>query len=421
VVSGSGLRDRLPYEMHLALRYLRVHRGRTFLSVITVISVAGVAVGTAALVIALALMSGFVEDVRSRIFRGGAHLTVVPAVGRREFEGASDLLKRTEALEPVLAAAPILYAPAMIVRAEVELPAFAEIHGVDPLRQARVTDADPAADPYVALAQRGASGRAGIVLGRELARRLGAAVGDSVRVIVPHVTLSPWGPVPYSQVFDVVGTYASEHFDEDAQRAYLAIDDARRLLHAPEQSSWIEVRLRDWRRLQPAKSALAASLGPEWLVVDLVEQNRALIRAMNTEKLLLFLAIGLIVVVAALNIVSTLILMVSDKVKEIGTLCAMGAEARGIATVFVLQGLIIGAVGTAVGLVVGTAAAIVLDRYHLIPLNPEVYYLSHVPFAPRAIDVLTVGLAALAVSLVATLYPAWKASQLDPVEAIRHE
>ena len=407
--------------MHLALRYLRVHRGRTFLSVITVISVAGVAVGTAALVIALALMSGFVEDVRSRIFRGGAHLTVVPAVGRREFDGASDLLKRTEALEPVLAAAPILYAPAMIVRAEVELPAFAEIHGVDPVRQARVTDADPAADPYAALAQRGASGRAGIVLGRELARRLGAAVGDSVRVIVPHVTLSPWGPVPYSQVFDVVGTYASEHFDEDAQRAYVGIDDARRLLHAPEQSSWIEVRLRDWRRLQPAKSALAASLGPEWLVVDLVEQNRALIRAMNTEKLLLFLAIGLIVVVAALNIVSTLILMVSDKVKEIGTLCAMGAEARSIATVFVLQGLIIGAVGTAVGLVVGTAAALVLDRYHLIPLNPEVYYLSHVPFAPRAIDVLTVGVAALAVSLGATLYPAWKASQLDPVEAIRHE
>jgi len=413
--------SRLPYELHLALRYLRVHRGRTFLSVITVISVAGVAVGTAALVIALALMSGFVEDVRSRIFRGGAHLTVLPSVGRREFDGATALLARTESVEGVRAAAPVLYAPAMLVRAGVDDPAFAEIHGIDPAAQARVTDADPADDPYAALAHAGPAGRAGIVLGRELARRLGAAEGDEVRLIVPRVTLSPWGPVPLSQVFEVVGTYASEHFDEDAQRAYVAIQDARRLLHATEQSSWIEVRLDDWRRLHQGKATLQEALGREWLVVDLVEQNRDLIRALNTEKLLLFLAIGLIVVVAALNIVSTLILMVSDKVKEIGTLCAMGAEARGIATVFVLQGLIIGATGTALGLLVGTTLSYALDRYRLIPLNPEVYYLAHVPFAPRAIDVVLVGLAALATSLAATLYPAWKASQLDPVEAIRHE
>ncbi len=285
-MARRSLSARLPYELHLALRYLRVHRGRTFLSVITVISVAGVAVGTAALVIALALMSGFVEDVRSRIFRGGAHLTVVPAVSHREFDGAPDLIARTEQVNGVLAAAPILYAPAMLVRAGVDLPAFAEVHGVEPEKQARVTDVDPAADPYAALAERGTSGRAGIVLGRELARRLGAAVGDPVRLIVPHVTLSPWGPVPYSQVFEVVGTYASEHFDEDAQRAYVGIDDARRLLHAPGRSSWIEVRLRDWRRLQSSKATLRAALGAEWMVVDLIEQNRALIRALNTEKLL---------------------------------------------------------------------------------------------------------------------------------------
>jgi len=411
----------MPYELHLALRYLRVHRGRTFLSVITVISVAGVAVGTAALVIALALMSGFVEDVRSRIFRGGVHLTVVPAAGRREFDDAAALLARTMGVPGVHAAAPVLYAPGMLVRAGVDDPAFAEIHGVDPAKHASVTGEDPATGPYEGLTRPGLSGRAGIVLGRELARRLGAGIGDPVRVVVPQVTLSPWGPVPYSHAFEVVGTYASEHFDEDSQRAYVALEDARRLLHAPGRTSWIEVRLDDWRRMQARKAVLQSVLGPDWLVVDLVEQNRDLIRALNMEKLLLFLAIGLIVVVAALNIVSTLILMVTDKVKEIGTLCAMGAQARGIATVFVLQGLIIGAAGTGIGLVLGTAIAVVLDRYRLIPLDPEVYYLTYVPFAPRAIDVALVGLAAIAISLVATVYPAWKASQLDPVEAIRHE
>jgi lipoprotein-releasing system permease protein len=419
---SAGIRaSRVPYEVHLALRYLRVHRGRTFLSVITVISVAGVAVGTAALVIALALMSGFVEDVRSRIFRGGAHLTVVDAGGQREFDGARGLIERITAVPGVRAAAPVVHAPAMLVCSGVDDPAFAEVHGIEPTTHMQVTAEDPVTAPYGALDRAGPSGRAGIVLGRELARRLGAGPGAEVRVVVPRVTLSPWGPIPYSHVFEVLGTYASEHFDEDAQRAYVAIEDARRLLHAAGRTSWIEVRLDDWRRLQVRKPALQSALGPEWLVVDLVEQNRDLIRALNMEKLLLFLAIGLIVVVAALNIVSTLILMVTDKVKEIGTLSAMGAEARGIATVFVLQGLFIGTAGAAIGLVAGTAIAVALDRYRLIPLDPEVYYLTYVPFAPRAIDVALVGVAAVGISLVATIYPAWKASQLDPVEAIRHE
>jgi lipoprotein-releasing system permease protein len=169
------------------------------------------------------------------------------------------------------------------------------------------------------------------------------------------------------------------------------------------------------------KSAMRESLGPPRLVIDLIEQNKEIIKALNTEKIILFLAIGLMVVLAALNIVSTLILMVAGKIKEIGTLSAMGAQPIGIARIFVLQGCVIGVVGTTCGLVLGTSIALVLDRFELFPLDPEVYYLTHLPFSPQPVDVLSVGLAALAISFLATIYPALKAASLEPVEAIRHE
>jgi lipoprotein-releasing system permease protein len=309
----------------------------------------------------------------------------------------------------------------MLTRDDIDTPAFCELEGVDPEAHAAVTLEPGESDPYAVLARPAATGRAGIVLGEQLARRLAAVPGDVVRVFVPRATLSPFGPMPISRAYEVVGTYSSNHFQEDSQRAYIHIDSARRLLREEGLTSWIEVRLDDLRRLGPMKERLRDALGDEWLVVDLIEQNQDLIKALNTEKLVLFLAIGLIVVVAALNIVSTLILMVQDKIKEIGTLSAMGAMPDGIAKVFVFQGLVIGVVGTLVGITLGTVTSIVLDRYELIRLDPDVYYLTHVPLSPRPTDLLFVAGAALMISLLATIYPAWKAATLDPVEAIRYE
>ncbi len=410
----------LPYEPYLALRYLRFHRGRTFLSVITLISVAGVTVGAAALVVALALMTGFQQDVRTRILSGSSHLTVVSATAPT-FDGVEALLSKLRAHPGVREAGPVLLTRAMLVHELLASPAYVELEGIDPTRHGRVLGWERD-DPLASLA-REIDGRDGVVVGAELAERLGVRVGDRVRALVPKVSLTPFAPIPRSRVLGVAGTFRTEAFPLSAERAYVAIDAARRLLDEPGRASWVEVRLEAFRDLERVKRSLRDALGGGWMVVDLMEleQNRELLKALNTEKIILFLAIGLIVVVASLNIVSTLILMVADKMKEIGTLTSMGARPRGIALVFVLQGLVIGIVGTALGLVLGSALAWCADAYRWIELDPEVYYITHVPFALRFQDAAFVAALTLGVSLLATVYPALKAARLDPVEAIRHE
>jgi lipoprotein-releasing system permease protein len=413
------VRVRLPFELHLALRYLRFHRGSAFLSVITLISVAGVTVGTAALVIALALMTGFQEDLRERILRGSAHLTVMNGTGST-FDLDDALLRGIGDVPGVRDVGAVLYTPAMLTNEDLGSPAYAQIHGVEPADHARVVDLG-AGGGFEALAAPTESGREGIVLGQELASSLGALEGDAIRVLVPRVTLTPFTPIPRSRVFEVVGFFHTDSFLQDSQRAYVRIEAAQTLLGAEGRASWVDVRLEDEDRLAAMKGMLVCALGAPWLVLDMIEQNRELLKALNTEKLILFLAIGLIVVVAALNIVSTLILMVTDKIKEIGTLAALGARPASVATIFMLQGLVIGIVGSAMGVTVGSVASLWLDRYRLIPLNPDVYYLTYVPFETSIGDVAFVAALTLAVSFAATLYPAWKATTLDPVEAIRYE
>ncbi len=410
----------LPFELYMAVRYLRFHRGKTFLSLITVISIAGVTVGSAALVIALALNNGFAEDIRDRILSGSAHLQILDAE-QALAEGMDAVEEQVRAHEGVAVASQVLHSPAMMIPGHGQ-PAYAEIWGVDPIGQADVIGAGPATRASLAaLEDRVEGGRPPIVLGENLAANLDVVPGDTIRVMVPRVTLSPFTPIPRSRTFKVAATFKSEHFDQDTTRAYLSLADARSLLAAPGRASWLEVRVDDLRSLPRIKKSLRADLAYPWVVSDLFEQNRELLRALRTEKLILFLAIGLIVVVAALNIVSTLILMVSDKVRDIGTLSSMGTLPGNVAKVFLYQGLIIGLVGTILGLSLGAGLSWWLGTYRIIPLNQDVYWMDHVPFVLDGLDVLKVGLVAMLVSLAATLYPAWSAARLDPVEALRYE
>ena len=329
-----------PYELLLAFRYLRVHRGRTFLSVITMISVGGVAVGTAALVIALALMTGFEEDMRQRILRGSAHLQIIEQA-ESGFDDAERVLAKVRAVPGVAAATPVLFSPGMIMNDGLGSPAYAEIYGVDPELQGQVVDFGVGAGrtPLAGLKKPGESGRPGIVLGADLAARMAVSPGDLVRMLVPKVRLTPFAPIPRSLVLEVAGIVKTDAYPQDSQRAYIALDVARRLLDTPGRASWVELRLTDPGELRAMKAVVARAMGERFVVLDLLEQNKEIFKAFETEKLFLFLAIGLIVVVASLNIVSTLVLMVNDKVKEIGTLTAMGARPVGIAAIFMLQGI----------------------------------------------------------------------------------
>ncbi len=407
------------FELFMALRYLKAKRRQAVISLITVISVLGVMAGVAALVIALAINNGFREELEKKLLGATANVNLLRTAndGIRNY---NELAARLAGLPHVVAAAPALYEQVLVSshsRAQGVV-----LKGIDPEREVRVGDLlvrlkegrlqgllekYPDADP--------------VVVGKELAKSLGVFVGDTVLVTSPQGTLTPLEVVPKFHHFRVVGVFDSGFYDFDATWAFTNLDAAQRLFDLPHVVSVIEFKI-DRVDLAPSVAeSVRQAAGPGFQTTTWMEQNRPLFNALKLERLVTVLTIGLIVVVAALNIFITLAMMVMEKNREIAVLRSMGARKRQVWAVFTLHGVLIGALGTLLGVAFGYGASWVGGRTRLIPLDAEVYALSSVPFHARPWDGVWIALLALSVSFLATLYPSLSAARVNPVEILRYE
>ncbi len=410
----------LPFELHVALRYLLAKRKQAFISVISLISTLGVTVGVMALVIALALLTGLQEEVRDRILSSNPHIFVWKRGGIADYRAEAEKLRKLPGVEGA--------APAILDKALVNGEsgsAFITLKGIDPALEPTVTSIREAMrsgrfDDLSAPTD-GAGALDAIVLGSDLANQLGVIAGDEVLVTTPDGTLTPMGMMPRApRRLRVAGTFNLGLFEFDSTYGFVTLDTARRLLQRTDVDL-VQLRVADMFAAPEIAASLESTLGDEYLTQDWADMNRSLFSALALEKIAISLTIGLIVMVAALNIVASLILLVMEKHRDIAILKTMGASAGSVTTIFMLQGLLIGVVGTTVGAAAGYLVAQVADRYQLIRVPVDVYQIAHVPFRVRPFDFALIVVSAIVVCFLATLYPSRQAAKLDPAQALRYE
>jgi len=406
----------LPFELFVAVRYLLARRKQAFISLISLISAIGVAVGVMALLIVLALMTGLQGELRDRIVGSTAHIYLYKAGG---FDDVADEVKKVRALPHVVGAAPVVIGQGLIKSAGAT--EFMTIKGIAPDLEPSVTNVARSMTSGNLNALTPAQGAmAGIVLGNDLAKKLGVRLGDSVEIVVPEGPLSPLGLLPGSRFFKLVGTFSLGLFEFDNAYGYIHINVAEKFLDRG-RPDFIEVKVDELFAAQQVAHAMPAQLGSEYQADDWQEMNKSLFSALWLEKMAMSITIGLIVMVAALNIIASLVLLVMEKTRDIAILKTMGSSAASIRRIFMFQGLVIGTVGTLVGAAGGYALIYVLDRYQLIHVNIDVYQISHVPFRLLPFDFAVVIVAAILVCFVATIYPSRQASKLDPAQALRYQ
>jgi lipoprotein-releasing system permease protein len=405
------------FELFVALRYLLARRKQAFISLISLISVLGVSVGVMALLIALALMTGLQAELRDRMVGSSAHVYVFKVGGVQDPDAE---VRRMLELPRVEGAAPVVLGKALLASASGD--AFVELKGIDPAREKDVTNLSRSmqAGSLDALAA-GPDAPDGILLGRDLARALEVDVGDSVTVHTPEGSIAtPFGLVTRRKQLTVVGIFSLGLYEFDNGYAFVSLPVGMRLL-GKTHPDFVELRVDDMFQSEAVVETIVDRFGPEYMPQDWADLNRSLFSALWLEKMAISITIGLIVMVAALNIIASLILLVMEKSRDIAILKTMGSSAASIRRIFMLQGLIIGLVGTAAGAAAGTALIYVLDRYKLIRVPIDVYQISYVPFTLEPLDFVTVVLAALAICFVATIYPSRQASKLDPAQALRYQ
>jgi len=419
----------MKFELFVAARYLRAKRRQAVIGVITVISVIGVTAGVASLVIALSINAGFQKDLQDQLLGSQSHINLV-RVQNDGIENWRELMARLAKQPHVTGVAPAMYGQVMASRAARASGAL--VKGVIPEYENRVSEllksiklgSADALEPCAESDEACKSGKTipPIVLGKDLAETIGATVGSTIMIISPQGELSPVGMMPKYQQFKVAGIFRSGFYNYDSAWAFIRLSDSQRLFSLPDTViSVIEFKIDDLYKAEEVGSALEKAAGPGFVAKNWMDENRALFRALRLERVVTFLTIGLIVFVAALNILISLIMMVMEKTKDVAVLISMGAKRRQIRGIFMFQGVLIGVIGTVAGLILGYGIAIAGAKYHFVALSAEVYSIDYLPFAPRVIDGLLIAAVALLISFVATLYPSWSAARVLPAEALRYE
>jgi lipoprotein-releasing system permease protein len=440
------------FELFVASRYLRAKRRQAVIGVITGISIAGVAAGVASLIVALAINNGFRQDLQNRLLGSTAHISLM----RVQSDGIQNwrpLLEKLVKLPHVVAAAPAIYDPVLISRGPrakgavlkgivpsyernvSDMLKFVSIGSAHDLEEAptvstqgtdsadqrvRATHSQQSPDSLENVEQRVAA-MPPIILGKDMADNLGATVGSVVLVTSPQGELTPYGMVPKYVRYRVVGIFNSGFYDYDTTWAFTRLSDAQNLFGVGDAVSVIEFKIDDLYKARGVAGEIEQAAGHGFMTANWEDQNKALFHALRLERLVTFITIGLIVFVAALNILISLTMMVMEKTKDIAVLMSMGARTSQVRRLFMAQGVLVGFVGTMIGLVLGYGLSLLGGQYHLISLNPEVYSIDYVPFAPRIMDGVIVAVIAVGVSFVATLYPSWSAARILPAEALRYE
>jgi lipoprotein-releasing system permease protein len=442
------------FEFFIASRYLRAKRKQAVIGVITGLSIAGVAAGVASLVVALAVNNGFRQDLQDRLLGSTSHINLLRTMGDGMHEWRP-LMERLQKQPHVVAVAPDIYEQVLISVGSRARGAV--LKGIIPKDERKVSDlldsvkegsaaeldepmenseaTSKASDKSVRPKQAGTMQDADsleaveqrraamppIILGKQMADELGAKSGSIVTVTSPQGELTPFGIVPKYTRFRVAGIFDSGFYDYDSSWAFTRLSDAQKLFALGDVIQIIEFKIDDIYKAAEIGQQLENQAGPGFMTTNWMEQNQPLFHALRLERLVTFITVGLIVFVAALNILISLTMMVMEKTRDIAVLMSMGTRKSQVRKVFIAQGALIGVVGTAIGLVLGYTLSWVGGHYHLFPLAPEVYSIDYVPFAPRVIDGVWVGLVAVGTALVATIYPSWSAARILPAEALRYE